>query len=71
MSRFEVQYDCGEDNERLPRWTVVEWTMETPTTKMGDVVWKSYDLEDGEEEANLVAMTLQTEYNIRMYNELG
>lgn len=72
MARFEPVYYEGEVDERLPEWQVVEWTMVSPTgAKFGNKVWSTYDLEGGEEEANLVAMTMQTEYNIRMYNELG
>lgn len=73
MSRFEASYYPGEDNERLPEWTVVEWTYVNPEngSKCGKTVWKTYDMESGEKEAKEMAWLLQEEYNRDFYAEFG
>ena len=65
MARFEASYYEGEPNERLPEWHVVEWTYENPETgaKSGDTVWKTYDMEFGEQDAKDMAYWMQQVYN--------
>lgn len=71
MARFEASFYPGEDNERLPEWQVVEWTYTNPKTggRSGSVVWKSYNMETGEREANEMAAVLQHEYNLEFAEE--
>ena len=73
MARFEASFYPGEDNERLPEWKVVEWTYVNTDngSKSGRTVWKTYDLENGEKEANEMAWLLQEEYNQEFYAEFG
>ena len=73
MARFEASYYPGEDGERLPEWRVVEWTYVNPEngSKMGNTVWKSYDMMNGEREANEMAAILQHEYNLRFAEEFA
>lgn len=72
-ARFEASFYPGETDERLPEWHVVEWTFVNPETgsKSGDIVWKTYDLENGEVEAHEVAALLQHEYNMEFHAEFG
>ena len=71
--RFEAYYYDGEPNERLPEWRVVEWTYVNTETgaKSGRSVFRTYDLENGEREANERAKILQDAYNLEFYNEFG
>ena len=73
MARFEASYYEGEDNERLPEWTVVEWTHVNPKngTKSGRTVWKTYDMLNGEREAIEMAAVLQHEYNLKFASEFA
>lgn len=73
MARFEASYYPGEDGERLPEWHVVEWTWVNQQTgaKGGDVVWKTYDMENGEREAQEMAAILQHEYNMEFAKEFA
>lgn len=63
MPRFEASYYEGEENERLPEWRVVEWTFTGNGSKIGKTHWKTYDMINGEHEANEIAAVLQHEYN--------
>lgn len=67
--RFEAYLDPGEDYERLPEWRVVEWTYVNPETggKSGRCVFKTYDLENGRKEAEMIAANLQEAYNLELY----
>lgn len=73
MARFEASYYPGEDNERLPEWTVVEWEYVNPTNgaKSGRTVWKTYDMINGEREAHEMAAILQHEYNMEFAGEFA
>jgi hypothetical protein len=65
MARFEASYYPGEYDERLPEWTVVEWTHVNHKTgaKSGNTVWKTYDMEFGEQDAKDMAYWMQQVYN--------
>ena len=65
MARFEAVYYEGEQDERLPEWRVVEWTIVNPETggKVGKTHWKTYDMEFGEREAKEKAYWMQEVYN--------
>ena len=73
MARFEASYYPGEDGERLPEWTVVEWTYVNPEngSKSGRTVWKTYDMMNGEREAHEMAAILQHEYNMEFAGEFA
>lgn len=73
MPRFEASFYPGEDNERLPEWSVVEWTYVNPKNgaKTGHCVWKTYDMIDGEREATEMAALLQHEYNLEFAKEFA
>lgn len=64
-TRFEASYYEGEVDERLPEWRVVEWTFVNPETgtKGGRTVWKTYDMEFGEQDAKDMAHWMQECYN--------
>lgn len=67
--RFEAYLYDGEENERLPEWRVVEWTYVNPETgaKSGRSVFRTYDLENGRKEAEMIAANLQETYNLELY----
>ena len=73
MARFEASFYPGEVDERLPEWHVVEWTYVNPEngSKSGKTVWKSYDMETGEREANEIAAIMQEGYNRELASELA
>ena len=66
--RFEASFYEGEDGERLPNWHVVEWDTivrnadGSVKAKSGNIVWKTYDMIDGEIDAIQRAYQLNTEY---------
>ena len=67
--RFEAYLDPGETDERLPEWRVVEWTYVNTETgaKSGRSVFRTYDLETGQREAEMIAANLQEAYNLEFY----
>lgn len=69
--RFEAVLYEGEVDERLPEWRVVEWTYVNTETgaKSGRSVFRTYDMENGEQEAKELAGYLQDAYNLELYNE--
>ncbi len=69
MSRFEIDFFPGEDDERLPEWSVIELIDQTPTTRIGKVVWRTYNMEHGEDLAREMAYIMQHEYNEKFYEE--
>lgn len=64
-NRFQASYYPGEPDERLPEWHVVEWTYVNVANgaKSGKTVWKTYDMEFGEQDAKDVAYQMQQVYN--------
>lgn len=73
MARFEAVLYDGEDGERLPEWQVVEWTFVNLENgaKSGRTVWKTIDMEDGEEDANKIAAIMQEAYNRELAEDLA
>ena len=73
MARFEASFYPGEVDERLPEWHVVEWTYVNPEngSKSGRTAWKTYDMENGEREANEMAAILQHAYNLEFAKEFA
>ena len=64
MARYEAVLYEGEDDERLPEWTVVEWSADDGHgNRAGKVVWKTYDMVFGEQDAKDRAYHLQQVYN--------
>lgn len=69
MAKFEAVFHPGED-DRLPEWCVVEWE-DACTPTIGSVVWKTYDMNFGEEHAKEMVNIFQFEYNLSMYKEFA
>lgn len=64
MARFEAVFYEGEDDERLPEWQVVEWTVDDGKgNRAGKTIWKTYDLVFGEQDAKDRAYHLQQVYD--------
>lgn len=54
MSRFEAFFDCGETDERLPQWEVVEWFSEVNGVRSGARVTYADNQEDAERTAQML-----------------
>lgn len=65
MARFEAHYREGESGDRLPEWIVVEFGpyVDRDGTRIGDVVWKTTDMEFGKQDASDMAYWMQQVYN--------
>ena len=64
MARFEVEFYPGEDNERLPEWTVVEIESEQNGVRCGQVVWRSCNMQTGQQDAEIIAEDLNRDWAI-------
>jgi hypothetical protein len=67
MSRFEAFFDCGETDERLPQWEVVEWFGEVNGVRTGARVTYADDQEDAERTAQM----LNIAYERQLFNSQG
>lgn len=57
MARFEAHLAKRDDDESTPEWIVVEFGpyVDRDGTRIGDVVWKTTDMEFGERIAKDIA----------------
>lgn len=69
MSRYEAVYNPGED-DRLPEWLVVEWTV-TPTGRIGRTVENCGYSAEAEETAHDIAFILNRGAELEAYAEFG
>jgi hypothetical protein len=49
LNMYEICLYDGEVGERLPEWQVVHWNIVKPDMKQGTVLFRSYDMIQGEE----------------------
>ena len=71
MPRFEAVYNPGEDGERLPSWTVVEWTVTSNGVRFGRKVEDCGCSDEAEETARDIAYVLNTSDELETYAEFG
>lgn len=71
MSRYEAVYNPGEDDERLPSWTVVEWTVTNNGVRLGRKVEDCGCSDEAEETARDIAYVLNTSVEREIYAEFG
>jgi len=60
MPRFEAWFDCGETDERMPEWLVVEWCFTNP--KNGARMGQTADHCANKSEAEYLAVVLNAAY---------
>ena len=70
MARFEAVFSAGADSH-ADEWYVIEYTFQKNGVRIGNVIWKTRDMEVGEHEAHEMAKIHQWEYDNQFANEFA